>query len=231
MRDPPTATFDITLLFSFSFSFFFFFFLLHFSFFLSLFFLCSSLQALVLSFFFLLFLPFRLSHLRPIQKNQKINFSFSILRCNLVNTHTLRDPLATTFDFTLLFSFSFSFSFFCLSYPLFFLFVSLLSLFFATSIKHQFFLSFSFSSFSPFSSQTHKKNQETNFFFSVLRYKHQSFLSFFFFFFLFAFLISNPSKKKKKKIKKQTFISLLFATSISSFFLSFFFSSFSPFSS
>ena len=67
------------------FSFFNFFFsvLLHVSFFLSLFFPCSSLQALVLS-FFLYFLPLHLSHLRPIIKKKKkkeTNFSFSILRC------------------------------------------------------------------------------------------------------------------------------------------------------
>ena len=57
MRDPPVTTFDFTLLFSF---------------FLSLFFLCSSLQASVLSFFFFLF--FFLSHLKPIKKIKKQTF-------------------------------------------------------------------------------------------------------------------------------------------------------------
>ena len=61
---------------------------------------------------------------------------------------------------------------FWLHSPLFFLFVSLLSLFFAASIS-SFFLFFSF--FFPFSSQAHKKNQETNFSFFVLRCKHQFF--------------------------------------------------------
>ena len=58
--------------------FFFFFSFFHFSFCTSLFFLCSLASISSLFFFSL---PFRLSHLKPIKKNQETNFSFFVLRC------------------------------------------------------------------------------------------------------------------------------------------------------
>ena len=125
----------------------------------------------------------------------------------MVIKHTLRDPPAATFDFTL-----------------FFLFVSLLSLFF--NLVRSFFL---FSSFSPFSSQIHKNKKQKesrNRLFFLCSSLQASDLPSSSFFLPFSLSHLRPIKKKKKEEKKkekQTFLSLFFAASISSFFFSFFF--------
>ena len=73
--------------------------------------------------------------------------------------------------------------FFFFFFSIFFLFVSLLSLFVATSIGSFFLSFFLFSSFSPFSSQTHKKNKSRNKLFFLCSSLQASG---FFFFFLFC---------------------------------------------